>query len=80
MEAWMAWVGRAGAAMVDMGAPPGDPVGIGDATSEPGHITGYGRVQAETMEAARGLFDGHPHLGMPGAAIELMECLSLPGM
>ena len=80
MEAWMTWVGRAGPAIVDMGAPLGDPVGVGGTSTGPGHITGYGLVQAESMDAAKALFDAHPHLVMPGASIELMECLSLPGM
>ncbi len=37
-------------------------------------------VQAETSDAAKALFDGHPHLMMPGASIEILEVLAMPGM
>ncbi len=32
----------------------------------------YSLVQAESHEAAAALFDGHPHLQIPGASIEIM--------
>lgn len=79
MDAWMAWAGRAGPAIVDMGAPVGDPIVIGGRAGA-GHIGGYGVVQAKSEKDAKKLFDQHPHLMMPGASIELLELLSLPGM
>lgn len=79
MDAWMSWAGKAGHAIVDMGAPTQSIAHLnGGALS--GHIGGYGIVQADTVNAALALFDGHPHLGMPGASIEVLEILQLPGM
>ncbi len=37
-------------------------------------------VQAESLEAAADLFKDHPHLELPGAAIEVMEANPLPQM
>jgi len=79
MEAWATWARSTGAALVEMGAPLGDSTVIQGAAGQ-GHVGGYSLVQAESLEAARGLFDGHPHLGAPGASIELLEVMSMPGM
>ncbi len=80
MDAWMAWAGRAGSSIVDMGAPVGDPIIVGNGKASAGHIGGYGVVQASSERDAKKLFEGHPHLMMPGASIELLELLSMPGM
>jgi hypothetical protein len=41
---------------------------------------GYVVVQADSHEAAAKLFEGHPHFSiMPGEAVEVMECLPVPG-
>jgi hypothetical protein len=79
MDAWMAWASKAGAGIVDMGAPVDRRAALG---ADPGGaaVSGYGLVQADTPDAARRLMDGHPHLQMPGASIELLEVLPLPGM
>jgi hypothetical protein len=37
-------------------------------------------VEAESPEAAAKLFQGHPHLDIPQASIEIMPAHSLPGM
>lgn len=79
MDAWMAWAGRVGPAILDMGAPVGDAVVVGG-KDVGGHVGGYGVVQAASEGDAKKLFDGHPHLMMPGASIELRELLSMPGM
>lgn len=81
MEAWMTWAGRAGKALLDMGAPLGDAAVLG-APGDPGgrgQLGGYSLVEAESLEAAKALFDGHPHLAMPGASIEILEQLPRPG-
>lgn len=80
MDAWMGWTEKVGAAIVDMGAPLGNPAYVGPAQLGSRHVGGYGIVQAESMDAAKRLFDDHPHLRMSGASIEVMECLSMPGM
>jgi hypothetical protein len=40
----------------------------------------YAIVQAETHDAAAKTFEGHPHLQIPQASIEIMEIHPLPGM
>ena len=83
MDAWMKWMGAHQASMVDGGAPLGktkrvDAKGASDARND---IGGYSIVQAETADAATKMFNTeHPHLRMPGAWIEIVEIMPLPGM
>jgi hypothetical protein len=81
MDAWMTWAGKAGSAIVDMGSPvaPAGSVGAGSSGGG-GHIGGYSVLEAESVDELKGLLDGHPHLMMDGAAIEIHEFLALPGM
>ena len=76
MQAWMEWAGKAGDAVVDLGAPLGVVEPAGD-TADP--IGGYSILQAESAHALAGVLDGHPHLAM-GGTIETLEMLSMPGM
>ena len=79
MEAWMAWAGQAGKAVVDLGAPLGDGtmVGAGDAD---GDIAGFSILDADSQGAVVDLLQGHPHFRTPGGAIEVHEFISMPGM
>jgi hypothetical protein len=81
MEAWMAWAGRAGGAIVDLGAPiqatsriSAD--GKDGATSQ---VSGYSLLQADSRDEIDTLLADHPHLKMPGASIEVFEALAMPG-
>jgi hypothetical protein len=81
MDAWMAWAGKAGDAVVDLGTPtahathagPGSPSGAAE-------ISGFSILQADSAEAVAAVLDGHPHLDMPGNSIEVLEMLPMPGM
>ena len=43
-------------------------------------MTAYVIVQAENHEEAAQMFEGHPHFTIfPGEAVEVMECLPIPG-
>jgi len=83
MEAWMKWMGSHKASLVDGGAPLGktkrvDSKGASDTKNG---IGGYSIVQAETADAATKIFGkDQPHLQMPGAWIEVIEIMQLPGM
>jgi hypothetical protein len=81
MDAWMAWAGKAGDAIVDMGTPTAHATHAGPA-SRPGveEISGYSIVQGDSAEAIAAVLDGHPHLDMPGNSIEVLEMLPMPGM
>jgi len=78
MDAWMAWFGRVGDAVVDVGAPLGDEQQLGSGGA---HVTGFTILQADSEDAAVGLLEDHPHLQMPGdSSIEVLEFLPVPGM
>jgi hypothetical protein len=82
MEEWMAWAGRAGSAIVDLGAPMQAAAhvtsdGAGDFDSQ---ASGYSLLQGESKDEIDGLLADHPHLKMPGASIDVFEALPAPGM
>ena len=83
MQAWKEWMTTNAHAVVDHGCPLGKTkrvsgTGIADIRND---LTGYTIVQAESHEAAAKLFQDHPHFTMfPGNAVEIMECLPVPGM
>jgi hypothetical protein len=83
MDAWTKWMGTHKASLVDGGAPLGktkrvDSKGASDAKNDVG---GYSIVQAESAEAATKLFGkDQPHLQMPGAWIDIIEVMHVPGM
>lgn len=70
MQAWQAWGQKAGSAVVDFGAPL---AGEGD-------ITGFSIMEADSRGELEELLADHPHRHAPGAAIDVLEFLALPGM
>lgn len=82
MKAWMEWAGRAGDGIVDMGSPlgAGTEITATGAAEAPAGVAGYGIIQADDLAGAQALLDGHHHLMMPGASIQVYETLDLPGM
>jgi len=83
MQAWTDWALAHAGAIVDHGRPLGRtkraaPDGITDTVNT---MTGYVIVAAESHEAAARMFEGHPHFSIfPGDSVEIVECLSMPGM
>ena len=83
MDAWMKWMGKHKKALVDGGAPLGKTkrVDAKGASNTKNGVGGYSIVQAESHDAATKIFGkDHPHLHMPGAWIEIVEIMSMPGM
>jgi flagellar hook assembly protein FlgD len=82
MDAWMKWMDKNKTSISELGAPLGKTKRVTkqgvEATKN--EVTGYSIVQADSHDAAAKLFDGHPHLYMPGASIEIMEVMPIPGM
>ena len=76
MEAWMAWFGRCGDGLVDMGtqlAGGQRMTASGNSASER-NVVGYSILQAENMEAAKALLADHPHLAWsPECEVEVHE-------
>jgi hypothetical protein len=79
MDAWMAWAGKAGPAIVDMGSPTQTAATLGDGPASSGFIGGYSLMEAASLDELKGLLDGHPHLMMDGSSIEVLELLPMPG-
>lgn len=83
MEAWMAWANSAKGAIVDLGSPLGNVVTV---TSPPhgnpsgSTIGGFSVLQADSKEAVLKTLAGHPHFHAPGASIEVLEFMPMPGM
>jgi hypothetical protein len=82
MDAWMSWAKKAGSAIVDLGMPLGNgsSLGKGSTAKSTSTVAGYSVLQADSMQAVTKILDGHPHLMMPGATIEVLEALPIPGM
>jgi hypothetical protein len=70
MEAWQSWMEGAGGAIVDFGAP----------VQGEGDVTGYSILQADSRGALDDVLADHPHRQMPGASIDVLEFVTLPGM
>jgi hypothetical protein len=82
IKAWMEWMAKHQAAVVETGGPLGKtkriaPQGISDTHNT---LVGYVVVQAESHQAAAEMFQKHPHFTLfPGDSVEVMECLPVPG-
>lgn len=79
MEPWQTWAAKAGSAIVDLGAPLGDGVIVGDGDAY-NDIAGFSILDSDSQQTAVGLLRDHPHLHTPGGQIELHEMLRPPGM
>jgi hypothetical protein len=86
IDAWTAWAGEAGPAIVDLGAPiasagsvgPGGAGNQADGTGA-GYVGGYSILQADSTADLERLLERHPHLMLDGSRIELYQFLELPG-
>lgn len=82
IKAWGDWMRDHASAVIDQGGPLGktkrvSPQGSADTRN---NMTGYVIVQAESHDEAARMFENHPHFTIfPGEAVEIMECLPIPG-
>ena len=83
MKPWMEWAGRLGSQLVDLGQPLMGGVRLNeDGSSSPSsrEVAGYSIIQANDMDEAKSLMQGHPHLSWGGGCqIEIHETMVLPG-
>ncbi len=81
MKLWGDWMGRVGSALVDGGAPFGARASVADdgTSPAPGELNGYSLVEADSLDAARGLLEGHPFLaeGKGRFSIEVFELVPI---
>lgn len=84
MKSWMDWAAKCGDGLVDLGAPLMNGQAMnpsGDSTNSNRGVVGYSILQAENLDAAKQLLDGHPHLTWnSGCSIEVHETAPIPGM
>jgi hypothetical protein len=82
MGAWKTWMEKLGSAMVDMGQPMANGVAVVDdgSAGTPLLLSGYSIIQAEDMEAAKKLVDGHPFLSDKTGkfSVEVFELQPVP--
>lgn len=81
MDAWMAWADNAGAAVVDLGMPVQAKrrVTAAGEMESPTEASGYSILQGSDADEVTTLLAKHPHLQMPGASIDVLEILPMPG-
>jgi len=82
MQAWIAWGEKHRKAIVVDGGPLGKTkrTGKDGVTDTRNNLAGYIVVETESHEAAARMFENHPHFTIfPGDAVEIMECLPIPG-
>jgi hypothetical protein len=84
MDAWMQWAKKCGNKLVDLGSPLMNGIELlpgGKSKNSNKQVTGYSILQAENMDDAKALLQGHPHLGWNAdCSIEVHETMPLPGM
>jgi hypothetical protein len=79
MQAWGAWFGALGSAVVDGGAPFGPSTAVqsdGSAGSATAALTGYSILEADSLELAAKLAGGCPVLA-GGGSVEVYEALPM---
>lgn len=77
MEAWRTWATKVGYAIVDLGSPLAHTTHVGPGASGTDGIAGYSILQGGSAEEIETILDGHPHLTMPGASIEVLEIIPI---
>lgn len=86
MDEWSEWIDKVGDALVDVGTPL-DPDGLAMVDDETSHgdvsmLNGYSIVEAEDMESAKQLTQGHPYLsdGNGDYSVNIYQLQELPDM
>lgn len=84
MQAWQEWMEKIGDSLDDMGKPMANGVSVVDdgSSAEATKLNGYSFIQAENIDEAKKLVDGHPFLSDKTGefSVEIFELLDLPGM
>ena len=81
MKPWKEWVARCGEGLVDLGAPlaGGQKLSKSGSSASDKSVVGYSILQAENIEGAKSLLEGHPHLEWAaGCEIEVHETMRPP--
>ena len=79
-DAWRAWAAKVDYAISDLGSPLAHNSHVGAGAALADEITGYSILDtgaASSSDEVATILDGHPHLAMPGASIEVLEIIPL---
>ncbi|HEY1665013.1 MAG TPA: hypothetical protein VGG54_04925 [Trebonia sp.] len=77
LEAWRAWASRVDYAIADLGSPLAHTTHVGPGTASTDGVAGYTILQAGSADEVETILDGHPHLTMPGASVEVLEIIPM---
>jgi hypothetical protein len=82
MAVWQAWFAKYGHAVTDTGSPLDHSTTVSGGTALAGRtsITGYSVIEAASMDDAVAMMKDHPHFKMPGASLDILESVPMPGM
>ena len=83
MDEWIAWRDAASkTATIDFGLPLQSVGRITQdgVTASTSQVSGYATIEGESKDAIMALLRTHPHLRRPGATIEVLEMLPMPGL
>ena len=83
MEGWKVWMGKVGDALINVGAPmtPNGTALVDDgSTRDPAPLSGYSIIQANSLEDAKALTEGHPFLskGQGNFSVDIYELTDPP--
>jgi hypothetical protein len=77
LEAWRAWASRVDYAIADLGAPLAHTTHVGVGAASTDGVAGYTILNAGSTEEVESILEGHPHLAMPGASVEVLEIIPM---
>lgn len=72
MDEWMKWA--------QVNGDSGNHVEMNSISPGAGTATGFSILEADSLDAATKMVRDHPHFHTPGASIEVLEFLAVPGM
>lgn len=79
MQAWQAWADRVSYALVELGSPLAHTTHVGPGAASTDGVAGYSILEAGSADEVETILEGHPHLKMPGASIEVLEFTPIGG-
>jgi hypothetical protein len=77
LEAWRAWATRVDYAIADLGSPLAHTTHVGAGAASTDGVAGYSILEAGSADEVETILDGHPHLAMPGASVEVLEIIPM---
>jgi hypothetical protein len=80
LQAWRTWAEKVSYALVDLGSPLAHTTHVGPGAASTDGVCGYSLVEAGSAEEVETILNGHPHLGMPGASIEVLEVIPISAL